>query len=79
MKTTVTVGQSMQVLNIGQSEHWNKFGIERQYDSEVDELAIIDELVKLMELAHQKHSQSMVSAPSNDLYFNVTKNKEERG
>ena len=79
MKTTVTVGQSMQVLNIGQSEHWNKFGIERQYDSEVDELAIIDELVKLMELAHQKHSQSMVSAPSNDLYFNVTKNKEEIG
>jgi len=81
-KTTITVGQSVQVFNMGQPEHWNKFGIERTYDSEVDELAVIDELVSLMQKAHEKYSQSAVAPqvnPKGDLFFNVTKQREERG
>ncbi len=83
MKTTITVGQSVQVFNIGQPEQWNKFGIEREFETEngVDELRVIDELVSLLKTAHDKYSQSMPQlhpATKGDIYFNVTKQKEER-
>lgn len=63
MKTKIIVGQSVQVFQIGQPEYWNKFGVEREYDSEVNELAVIDELVALMQKAHEKHSQTIVDFP----------------
>jgi hypothetical protein len=81
-KTTITVGQSVQVFNMGQPERWNKFSIVREFDNEVNELEAIDEIVKLIEAAHEKHSQSVIFPqvpPSRDItFFNVTTQKEER-
>jgi len=81
MRTTITVGQSVQVIQVGQPERWNKFSIVREYDNEVNELEAIDEIVKLIEAAHEKHSQSAVApqfTPKGDLFFNVSKQREER-
>lgn len=79
-KTTISVGQSVQVFNIGQPEHWNKFGITKEFSSDVDDLKIIDELVELIKKAHEKHSTSLQqnNPPKGDLYFNVTKQREEK-
>lgn len=79
-KTTISVGQSVQVFNIGQPEQWNKFAVTRDYDAEVDELKVIDELVELIKKAHEKHSASIQDIqPRGDLYFNVSRQREERG
>lgn len=79
-KTTISVGQSVQVFNIGQPEYWNKFGITKEFSSDVDDLKIIDELVELIKKAHEKHSASLQqnNISTGDLYFNVTKQREEK-
>jgi hypothetical protein len=81
MKTTITVGQSVQVFNIGQPEYWNKITISKEFEDISNEQVQIDLLMEEVKLAHEKHSKSVevVHTPTGDLYFNVTKNKEERG
>ena len=78
--TQITVGVSKQVISIGEAEKWHKISITADKDDIEDEQKVIDELFALATKAHDKHSQSMVSGvPQRDLYFNVSKNKEERG
>lgn len=78
MKTTITVGQSVQVINIGQPEYWNKISVSREYDGDIDEQHEIDNVLKVVEAAHQRHSQSMTNYPSRDIVFkNVTTGKTE--
>lgn len=60
MKTTITVGQSVQVVNIGQPEYWNKITISKEFDGDTHEQYEIDTLFEKVEEAHEKHSQSMV-------------------
>lgn len=60
MKTTITVGQSVQVFNIGMPEHWNKITIEKEFEDISNEQVQIDLLMKEVEAAHQRHSQSVM-------------------
>jgi len=77
-KTTITVGQSVQVVNIGQPEYWNKISVSREYEGDIDEQHEIDNVLKVVEKAHERHSQSMINYPSRDIVFkNVTTGKTE--
>lgn len=62
MKTTITVGQSVQVFTIGQPEYWNKVTISKEFDGDVPEQYEIDTLFEKVEAAHEKHSQSFVES-----------------
>jgi len=61
-KTTITVGQSVQVFNIGQPEYWNKITISKEFEDISNEQVQIDLLMDEVKLAHEKHSQSMVES-----------------
>ena len=82
-KTTITVGQSVQVFETGQPEHWNKITISKEFDLEINDQEEIDKLFSEIEEAHKKHSQSVIDNfpprkfPT-DIFFNGSKNKEER-
>jgi len=81
MKTTITVGQSVQVIQVGQPEKWNKITIQKEFDGDVPEQYEIGILFEKVEMAHEVHSQSFVEPPGKpkgDLFFNVTTQKEER-
>lgn len=60
MKTIITVGQSVQVIQIGQPEKWNKVTIQKEFDGDVPEQYEIDTLFEKVEMAHEKHSKSFV-------------------
>lgn len=78
-KTTITVGQSVQVFETGQPEHWNKITISKEFDLEINDQEEIDKLFSEIGEAHKKHSQSITSVkPTGDIFFNGSKNKEER-
>lgn len=55
-KTTITVGRSVQVFQIGQPEYWNKFTISREFSEDVNIQKAIDDLVLEIDQAHNKHS-----------------------
>lgn len=60
MKTIITVGQSVQVIQVGQPEKWNKVTIQKEFDGDVPEQSEIDILFEKVEMAHEKHSKSFV-------------------
>lgn len=63
MPKTVTVGRSVQVIQIGQPESWNKFTISDQVDDEVETVQeVIESLYKTVCDAHDKHSQSFIES-----------------
>ena len=78
-KTTITVGRSVQVFK--NSEQWVKISVSKEFPEDVNVQLAIDDLFLEVEKAHGKHSVTEVApAKSNgDIYFNVSKNKEERG
>jgi len=77
--TTVTVGKSVQVFQVGMPEQWLKLSITAELENTPTEAAVqalfekIDEQIK-------KHTPDTLSPgkPSGDLFFNVTTQKEER-
>lgn len=77
----ITFGRSVQIIQMGQPESWNKAMAEDEVKENETEAEAWDRLVKAIYGVHDKYSQSFVEPsgkPSGDLYFNVTKNKEER-
>lgn len=80
-KTTITVGRSVQVFQIGMPEQWLKFGIEKDFPEDVNIQQAVSDLMFEVNTAVDKFSpqQPMTHPPTGDLYFNVTKNREERG
>jgi len=68
-KTTITVGRSVQVFQIGQPEYWNKISISKDFPEDVNVQLAIDDLMAEVEIAHKKHS----TPPTADTYFNVSK------
>jgi len=60
MKTIITVGQSVQVVQIGQPEKWNKIIIQKEFDGDVPEQYEIGILFEKVEMAHLEHSKSFV-------------------
>jgi len=82
MKTTIQIGRSVQVIQMGQPECWNKISIEREFPEGVNIQQAIDDLFLEVEAAHEKHSKSFVEPVTlrgkGDLFFNVTTQKEER-
>lgn len=77
----ITFGRSVQIIQMGQPESWNKAMAEDEVKENETEAEAWDRLVKAIYGVHEKYSQSFVEPsgkPSGDLYFNVTKNKEER-
>lgn len=77
----ITFGRSVQIIQMGQPESWNKAMAEDEVKENETEAEAWERLVKAIYGVHEKYSQSFVEPsgkPSGDLYFNVTKNKEER-
>lgn len=77
----ITFGRSVQIIQMGQPESWNKAMVEDEVKENETEAEAWERLVKAIYGVHEKYSQSFVEPsgkPSGDLYFNVTKNKEER-
>jgi len=57
-KTTITVGRSVQVFQIGQPEYWNKISVSKDFPEDVNVQLAIDDLFLEVEEAHAKHSGS---------------------
>jgi hypothetical protein len=64
MKTTITVGQSVQVFETGKPERWNKVTVSREYEGDIDEQLEIKNVLKVVTDAHDKYSQSFVEPGS---------------
>ena len=80
MKTTITIGRSVQVIQMGQPEEWWKFGIDKDFPEDVNIQTAIADLVAEINTAVVTHCpKNATIAPKGDLYFNVSKGKEERG
>lgn len=60
MKTTITVGQSVQVFEVGKPERWNKITISKEFEDISNEQVQIDLLMEEVKIAHDKYSQSFV-------------------
>lgn len=77
----ITFGRSVQIIQMGQPESWNKAMAEDEVKENETEAEAWERLVKAIYGVHDKYSQPFVEPsgkPSGDLYFNVTKQKEER-
>ncbi len=77
----ITFGRSVQIIQTGQPESWNKAMVEDEVKENETEVEAWERLVKAIYGVHDKYSQPFVEPsgkPSGDLYFNVTKQKEER-
>jgi len=75
----VTVRVSAQVINYGMPERWNV--IETLVELEEGDTfeQAVDAAFEKVETAHGRHSQSVVSEKqTGDIYFNGSKQKEER-
>lgn len=78
----ITFGRSVQVIQMGQPEAWNKAMVEDNVKENETESEAWERIVKSIYDVHDKYSKSFVEPsgkPVGDLYFNVSKGKEERG
>ena len=78
----ITFGRSVQIIQMGQPESWNKAMVEDEVKENETEAEAWERLVKAIYGVHEKYSQSFVEPsgiPSGVLFFNVSKQREERG
>lgn len=78
----ITFGRSVQVIQMGQPESWNKANIEDDVKENETEAEAWERIVKSIYDVHDKYSKSFVepqNQKSGDItFFNVTTQKEEK-
>lgn len=73
----ITFSRSVKILEVG-DESWNRAGIEDEVKETETSAEAWERVVKEIYGVHEKYSKSFTKT-SGDMYFNVSKNKEERG
>jgi len=75
----ILIGKSMQVFQVGQPEYWNKCSVEAEIGESENVKEAIEKLQVLVDesLKRIAPEQSQFN-PKGDIFFNVSKLKEER-
>lgn len=76
--TKISYSQTVEA-NVHGISVWSKIGVEGELNELDSPEQSIEQAKQIVKDAHDKAGSFVYPIPQQDLYFNVTKNKEERG